>query len=159
MQPHRPNFVPKKGLRYFIALVAGTAGMSSIPSIASAQDVQIEEVVITGSRIRQTSNATSAQPLSTINAESLTQTSTIDIGEILNDDPALLSSVTGTNSIDNSANNVSNANNVGGSSLDLRGLGYERTLTLVNGRRHVSGIEGTGAVDISTIPSSLIEAT
>ncbi len=153
------NFAPKKGLRYFVALCAGTASLSSLTPAAFAQDQQLEEIVVTGSRIRQNSNATSSQPLATISAEDLTQTSTVDIAEVMNDNPALLSSVTGTNSIDNGANNVSDANagNVGGSALDLRGLGYERTLTLVNGRRHVAGIEGTGSVDISTIPASLIE--
>ena len=35
------NFVPKKGLRYFIALVAGTAGMTGLPAITSAQDCLI----------------------------------------------------------------------------------------------------------------------
>jgi len=157
MQTHNPNFVPKKGLRFFIALCVGTASLSTFPHLASAQEDQIEEVVVTGSRLRQNSNATSSQPVSTINAVDLTQTSTVDIAEILNDNPALLSSITGTNSIDNGASNVSAADNVGGSSLDLRGLGYERTLTLVNGRRHVSGIEGTGSVDVSTIPASLID--
>ncbi|NQV70495.1 MAG: TonB-dependent receptor [Pseudohongiella sp.] len=157
MSTHIPNFAPKKGLRYFIALCAGTASLSALPTIAFSQDELIEEVVVTGSRIRQNTNATSSQPLSTISGVDLTQTSTVDIAEILNDNPALLSSVTGSNSIDDGASNVDNASNVGGSSLDLRGLGYERTLTLVNGRRHVSGIEGTSAVDVSTIPASLIE--
>ena len=36
-------------------------------------------------------------------------------------------------------------------------MGFKRTLTLVNGRRHVAGIEGTAAVDISTIPAALID--
>lgn len=157
MKTHNPELFPKKGLRYFIAVCAGTASLSSLTPIALAQDSQIEEVVVTGSRIRQDTNATSSQPLATISGVDLTQTSTVDIAEILNDNPALLSSVTGTNSIDNGASNVQNADNVGGSTLDLRGLGYERTLTLVNGRRHVSGIEGTGSVDVSTIPASLIE--
>lgn len=159
MKTHKPNFVPKKGLRFFIALCAGTASVSTLPQLALAQEEQLEEVVVTGSRIRRNTNATSAQPLSTIGALDISQTSTVDIAEVLNDNPALLSSVTGTNSIGggDGANNVENADNVGGSALDLRGLGLERTLTLVNGRRHVSGIEGTGAVDVSTIPSSLIE--
>jgi len=158
MKTHIPSFVlNKKGLRFCIALCAGTASMSTLIPVAYAQDEQIEEVIITGSRLRQNSNATSAQPISTISAVDLTQTSTTDIAEILNDNPALLSSVSGSNSIDNGASNVNNADNVGGSSLDLRGLGFERTLTLVNGRRHVAGIEGTSAVDVSTIPASLID--
>ena len=65
--------------------------------------------------------------------------------------------MTAANSLDSAAANLGDANNIGGSALNLRGLGTERTLTLVNGRRHVPGIEGTAAVDISTIPSGLIE--
>ena len=158
MKSATPSFVPKKGLKYYIALCAGAASLSTIPThtIAQEQDA-VEQIVVTGSRIRQNTNATSAQPLAVVNSDALTQTSTVDIADVLNDNPALLSSVAGTNSIDNGAENVGEADNVGGSALDLRGLGYERTLTLVNGRRHVSGIEGTGSVDVSTIPSSLIE--
>ena len=76
---------------------------------------------------------------------------------MLNDTPALLNSVTSTNSVDSSAVNIGQTQNFGGAALDLRGLGIKRTLTLVNGRRHVAGIEGTSAVDISTIPSGLID--
>lgn len=138
-------------LSYLIALCAGTAGTSA----ANGQDA-LEEVLVTGTRMVR-SNATTAQPISTISAEQLMQSGTTDIGEILNDNPALLSSITSSNSLDDEASNVSSADNVGGSALDLRGLGFQRTLTLVNGRRHVSGIEGTSSVDISTIPSALIE--
>ena len=41
--------------------------------------------------------------------------------------------------------------------LDLRGLGVERTLVLVNNRRHVTSSPGDYFVDINTIPSDLIE--
>ncbi|MFO7285353.1 MAG: TonB-dependent receptor [Gammaproteobacteria bacterium] len=147
-------------LSYLIALCTGTA----VAPAADAQEVPsrtldgfVEEVVVTGSRMVR-SNANTAQPISTISAETLRQTGTTDIGEILNDNPALLSSITSSNSLDNEPGNVGAADNVGGSALDLRGLGFHRTLTLVNGRRHVSGIEGTLAVDISTIPSALIES-
>jgi outer membrane cobalamin receptor len=117
----------------------------------------IEELVVTGSRIQRADNATSAQPLSVISADDLTSSASIDIGEILNENPALLSSVTSTDSIGGAAQNNGRAGNVGGSALNLRALGSQRTLTLVNGRRHVSGIEGTSSVDVSTIPSALIE--
>ena len=112
---------------------------------------------MTGSRIK--SNANSAQPVTSFTGEELNYGGQGDIAEILNDNPALLSSVTAANSLDLGVNNLGDAdvNNIGGSALDLRGLGTERTLTLVNGRRHVAGIEGTAAVDISTIPSGLIE--
>ena len=43
------------------------------------------------------------------------------------------------------------------SSADLRRLGASRTLTLVNGKRHVAGSPGSAQVDLSTIPVSLIK--
>ena len=113
--------------------------------------------MVTGSRLTATTNETASQPISSISEEALTESGQFDIGEVLNDNPSLLNSVTATNSLDASAANIGQTQNFGGAALDLRGLGIKRTLTLVNGRRHVAGIEGTAAVDISTIPSALIE--
>ncbi|MFD2578307.1 TonB-dependent receptor plug domain-containing protein [Novosphingobium colocasiae] len=50
-----------------------------------------------------------------------------------------------------------NADAVGTNFLNLRNLGADRTLVLVDGRRHVSGSPGTAAVDINTIPTDLVE--
>lgn len=50
-----------------------------------------------------------------------------------------------------------NAQQVGVNFLDLRNLGEDRTLVLVDGRRHVAGYPGTAAVDINTIPTDLVE--
>ncbi|MCR9258863.1 MAG: TonB-dependent receptor [Pseudomonadaceae bacterium] len=132
------------------------------PAYAAAEDAAtdgaaIEEVVVTGTRIK--SNANSSQPVTSVGEEVISQGGQFDLSEILNDAPPLLNSVSSTNSLDGVASNLDQAStqNFGGSSLDLRGLGDKRTLTLVNGRRHVSGIEGTAAVDISTIPTALIE--
>lgn len=49
-----------------------------------------------------------------------------------------------------------NGTPLGASLLDLRNLGSERTLVMENGRRHVSGIEGTGSVDVNTISTALL---
>ena len=47
---------------------------------------------------------------------------------------------------------------VGLNLLDLRHLGVDRTLVLVDGRRHVAGLAGSAAVDIDAIPTDLVEA-
>ncbi len=148
------RMVPVRLWAVFAASALG--GSNALAQDSGGSDVMLEEVIVTGSRITR-SNESSSQPLSLISAEDLRQNGQTDIGEILNDQPALLSSVTATNSIDAAAGNVGEAAAVGGAALDLRGLGLERTLTLVNGRRHVAGIEGTSAVDINSIPSGLIE--
>ena len=144
------------GLLVLAALLLLASLFAAAPALGAEESAAIEEVVVTGSRI-QRSNENSPQPVSLIEAEELTRTGRQDIGEILNDNPALLSSITGTNSLDAEPNNIGEADNIGGGALDLRGLGFQRTLTLVNGRRHVSGVEGTSAVDPSTIPVGLIE--
>jgi iron complex outermembrane recepter protein len=143
-------------LSYVIALLA-SASASPFVSAQTQPETTIEELVVTGSRVQRADNATSPQPLSIIGAEDLSAVASVDIGEVLNQNPALLASVTSTNSLDGQAANIGRASNQGGSALNLRGMGTERTLTLVNGRRHVSGIEGTSSVDVSTIPSALIE--
>ncbi len=146
----------KKNINY-ISYIPLLAALASVAPVKADDEPIIEEVVVTGSRIK--SNANSAQPVSSFTAEQLTYGGQGDIAEVLNDNPALLSSVTAANSLDSGANNLGDdsVNNIGGSALNLRGLGIERTLTLVNGRRHVAGIEGTSAVDVSSIPSGLIE--
>jgi iron complex outermembrane receptor protein len=150
------NAFNRSRLNVAIALFAGVAS-TPFTHAQEADAPMIEELVVTGSRIQRVDNATSTQPLSVISAADLSSSATVDIGEILNENPALLSSVTSTNSIGGTAANSTRSSNVGGSALNLRALGSQRTLTLVNGRRHVSGIEGTSSVDVSTIPSALIE--
>lgn len=59
-------------------------------------------------------------------------------------------------SSDNSGSNAG-FGTTGVNLLDLRNLGTNRTLVLVDGRRHVAGLPGTAAVDINTIPTDLIE--
>ncbi|MBO6703916.1 MAG: TonB-dependent receptor [Pseudomonadales bacterium] len=144
-----------KKTSFALALVGfSIAMMHTVPAFAE-DETAIEEVVVTGTRVK--SNANSAQPVSSFDSEDFARGGQLDIAEILNNSPALLSSVTSANSLDSEAANIAGTNNLGGSALNLRGLGIARTLTLVNGRRHVAGIEGTAAVDVSTIPSALIE--
>ena len=136
-----------------VVLLAAPVG-----AVYAEEEAVIEEVVVTGTRLK-TSNTNSSQPIVSVDAETLTRGGQLDISEIINDAPPLLNSVSATNSLDGAASNLDlgSTQNFGGAALDLRGLGDKRTLTLVNGRRHVSGIEGTAAVDITTIPSALID--
>mgnify|MGYP001161090898 FL=1 len=150
----RHQRMPRSVLATTLAL-----NMAVLPMTLSAEEVSeeiIEEVVVTGSRIA-TTNETSSQPLLSISSDALTSSGQLDISEVLNDTPSLTASISATNSLDATASNVGGTNNFGGAALDLRGLGFKRTLTLVNGRRHVAGIEGTASVDITTIPAALVE--
>ncbi|MES2042498.1 MAG: TonB-dependent receptor [Pseudomonadota bacterium] len=107
------------------------------------------EVVVTGSRIARPT-LESAVPVTTISSADLQATATINIGDALNNLPALRSTFSQANSerfIGTSGLNL----------LDLRGLGTARTLVLVNGRRHITSSPGDYLVDTNTIPDDLLE--
>ncbi|UTW55750.1 TonB-dependent receptor domain-containing protein [Kordiimonas sp. SCSIO 12610] len=137
-----------------IALFATGAGLTgaSAQDSSANDDEEFEEVVVTGSRIKRDSNLTSPAPVTTLDSEQFRLSGEIDITDVLNDQPALLTSSSSEGSIDGIF-----AAGTGQAVLQLRGLGNERTLVLVDGRRHVSGVAGTQAVDINTIPPALIE--
>lgn len=109
------------------------------------------EIVVTGSRLAQNPNAVSASPVVSVSADDLRKSGQTDISATLRTLPALISSGSIADSIDRGGGGTGQA------TLDLRGLGSNRTLVLANGRRHVSGVAGTQSVDIATIPTSLID--
>lgn len=131
------------------------AAASTMPFTAQAQGVSEEEeqvIVVTGSRIAVDPNTGSPAPITTVDAAELTQSGTADVVDVLREIPALSTSTTTEGSIDGVF-----SESVGQAILNLRGLGANRTLVLVNGRRHVSGVAGEQAVDINSIPTALIE--
>lgn len=140
-------------------LVAGFAlGSGAYAQDAGAEEESIEEVVVTGSRIRRDANLAGSAPVATTSAEDFRLSGQANIADVLREQPALLTSVTSDNSIDTVFESGFNAPTaVGQSVLQLRALGPERTLVLVNGRRHVSGVSGTQSVDVGSIPAALIE--
>ena len=118
-----------------------------------AEEEQIERIVLTGSRIARDPNLASPSPVQSIDAEDIALSGELSITDIVNDIPALFSSINGESSKDNGPD-FADGSNV----LNLRGLGAARTLVLVNGRRHVAGVEGTGAVDVGSIPTKLVKS-
>lgn len=111
------------------------------------------EIIVTGSRIQRT-DYDLANPVVSITAETLQQSGNVQVVDTLAQNPALLNSLSGART----SGSLSDFGAVGVSLLDLRGLGENRTLTLVNGRRHVASLSGSAAVDINTIPTDLIES-
>lgn len=138
----------------FRRLLAGgtalaTASVISV-GLAHAQEEEAaapesEIITVTGSRIARDPNLASPVPVQSVTGVELREAGQPNITEVLNRLPALLSSTSAEASI--AGNNV----------LNLRGLGSNRTLTLVNGRRYVGGFEGSSAVDVASIPNALIE--
>jgi outer membrane receptor protein involved in Fe transport len=116
---------------------------------AVAQDSD-DEIVITGSRIARDPNATAPVPIQSVDAEDIKLSGEFSLTDVVNDIPALIGSTTTESSVDS-------AFAAGANILNLRGLGSARTLTLVDGRRHVGGVSGSSAVDIGSIPAGLVE--
>lgn len=140
-------------------LLVSASGVLAIPAAYAQdaappdQDDSIEEVVVTGSRIRQDAQSF-ANPVTTFSAETLAESGKTDLADFLVQSPALLGSITG----DLTAGSNPGFGEVGLNLLDLRHLGVDRTLVLVDGRRHVSGLAGSAAVDVDAIPTDLLEA-
>ena len=127
------------------------------PSFAIAEEGAdvIEEVVVTGSRIVRP-NLVQPTPVTTVGAEEIRASGTSDLGSLLAQFPALGATGTILANADQFDDTIT-ADDGGLSLADLRRLGTSRTLTLIDGKRHVSGSAGTTAVDLNTVPVSLIE--
>jgi iron complex outermembrane recepter protein len=115
----------------------------------SADSGNIQEIVVTGSRIKRES-FDSPVPLAVIDGEALSQSGFTVLGDALNNLPQGMVN----SNLQNTSGTLFNA---GQSRVDLRGLGSARTLVLVDGRRHLTGDFRTSAVDLNIIPSTMIE--
>lgn len=134
------------------ATTAPEAAPQTDPQTTTATDdgkPNKDEIIITGSRIARPT-LSSPVPITTVTAEDLLSNGQLNVGDALNNLPALRSTFSQANStrfIGTSGLNL----------LDLRGLGTARTLVLVNGRRHVTASPGDYLVDTNTIPDDLLE--
>jgi len=139
--------------RYGVPLIAAaslTAGASYAQQ--DADETTLEEIVVTSSRIQKPDYAFS-NPVISVDSEAIAFAGATNVGDFLKELPAL------TGSLDSNDAAGSNAF-IGGTGLtllDLRNLGVDRTLILVDGRRHVASLPGSAAVDVDTIPIDLIE--
>ena len=118
----------------------------AVPFSALAQD-DVEEVVVTGTRIADP-NVTSSSQITSIDGEELLVRGITRVEDYLNDLPQISPGQSITNS--NGASGTATAN--------LRNLGCSRTLVLMNGRRMVSGTTGGGnCADLNTVPTLLLD--
>lgn len=137
----------------FAAVLLGAAGLT--PGLASGQEQVLEEVVITGSRIANP-NAVSSSPIVAVSSESIRLEGIVDAGDLIDTLPQHIT--TGID-LSNTSNPLSGPGGI--TTLNLRGLGPQRTLVLVDGRRLGVGDPNSGnpnpSPDINQIPAALIE--
>jgi iron complex outermembrane receptor protein len=128
-------------------LAPGLAQAQAKP--ASGQGVGVEEIVVTGSRIRRdTFNA--PLPLATVDAAQLRQSGHVILGDALMEIPQIEAN-------SNAQNTSSTLFNSGQARVDIRGLGSSRTLVLMDSRRIINSDASSPAVDLNTIPSLMID--
>src|SRR5215469_17457744 len=154
----------KRVLRHAVRLAIATAAGSAAPLVAVGQATPaenaaaapaIEEVVVTGSRLLQAPNDISISPITSVGSEEIAKTGLVRVEDVLNMLPQVQMEQGSGNSI----------SSTGTATVSLRGLGSQRTLVLINGRRMQpggsGGVPGPGgssnSADIDQIPSELIE--
>ncbi|MEQ9561785.1 MAG: TonB-dependent receptor plug domain-containing protein, partial [Woeseiaceae bacterium] len=134
----------KSKLHFAVRLAMGAGAIATLappPVLAQDSDETIEEIITTGSRIKR-ADLDSASPVTIIDREAITAQGITDVGNLIQRMPSMSGSPLGT-----ATNNGGN----GSVQIDLRGMGVDRTLTLVNGLRTVD------AGDYQTIPANMIE--
>ena len=135
------------------AFAADAAG----PAPAAVPTPVLEEVVVTGSRIPVPANISATSPTTVISSEEVMLQGHTDITDVINQLPQNI--ISGLNDFGNTSSPLTSTG--GFSTIDLRGIGAQRTLVLVNGRRLGAGDPSTTnqvvGSDIDQIPAPLIE--
>jgi iron complex outermembrane receptor protein len=134
--------------------IRASIGASLLLSVAmplmaqdTTEEAELEEVIVTGSLIKRADGFESSSPVVVAPAADISATGISKIEDYLNSLPQLDA---GQNSyISNGAS--------GTASLDLRGMGSSRTLTLINGRRMGGGSAYSSSADTNQIPTAMIE--
>ena len=135
----------KRALALAVSSATVLAGGMSSQVFAQEELQEIEETVVTGSRIKRL-DLSSVTPVTVVTGEEFKISGNINIEQKL----AELGQT--VPAFGPSSNNPGN----GTATVDLRGLGTSRTLVLVNGRRYIPSSQA-GVVDLNTIPSTLLK--
>ena len=141
-------FKPTKtraALAITIASLAAAGSMGVTSPVLAQQAEPIEEVLITGSRIRRP-GLVSSSPITSVGSLQIEQQQEVTIEKVIRDMPF---------SIPGDGQNVNNGT-AGAATINLRGLGPQRNLVLMNGRR-MTPYNYAGQVDVSSIPLALVE--
>jgi iron complex outermembrane receptor protein len=149
-------------IRQAVGLAVGTAGAAVAtvgfaplalgadatgPAADSTAEASLQEVVVTGSRIRRV-EAETANAMIVIDQKAIQDSGYATVGDLLQRLPSVSGAATNPS--------LNNGGGFGESTVELRGLDAKRTLILVDGRRQ--GIVGNAdATDVNQIPLNLID--
>ncbi|HWE23780.1 MAG TPA: TonB-dependent receptor [Myxococcales bacterium] len=149
-QPAPPQALPSEP-----GGTAGQVGTTNAPGVAeepAQRRAGEEEIIVTGSRVRR-KDLTTPAPVTVFTRQQLEESGRVTLGEFLQLMPEQ------GNAPNFQLNNGGSTYDADGSTqVNLRNLGVQRTLVLVNGRRVVpTGVGASPAVDLNTIPIAAVE--
>ncbi|HKU14054.1 MAG TPA: TonB-dependent receptor [Steroidobacteraceae bacterium] len=127
--------------------MCATTGVAAAAEGPESAAQEITEVVVTGSRIPRRDYEANT-PIVTVGAQALQQTGAVSMEMALQQLPQFMPDMNA---------NTPLLSNGGRAQVNLRGLGANRTLVLLDGRRMVAS-DPTGVIDLNTIPTSMIES-
>ncbi|HKY82412.1 MAG TPA: TonB-dependent receptor [Sphingobium sp.] len=128
---------------------APSAATAQVPQDAAGQDVSISDIVVTGTRIVR-DGYDAPTPVSVVTEQEIRRGAPVTVADYVNQLPALQASNSPRTALATTGGGLGGAN-----LMNLRNLGFARTLTLLNGRR-VTPSTVTNAVDVNTLPQGLI---
>ncbi|WP_448547908.1 TonB-dependent receptor plug domain-containing protein [Thalassotalea fusca] len=136
-----------RAVRLAMFVGASSAAAIATPTFAAEEGADVERIEVTGSRIKR-SEFESASPISVFDSKQILATGVTSVDEFLKDIPAFSGFQLGAST---------NNGNDGQKKVDLRGLSFNRTLVLINGRRQVGDVNDDGAVDINSVPIGMVK--
>lgn len=143
-----------RALRSFLTSTAVLGLAALVAQPAFAQETEAEEapvILVTGTRIASSAAMSSTAPLQILDAQAISDSGVVNVQELLLENPAF-----GTPQLSRT-NSAFLTSGTGVATVDLRELGSDRTLVLVNGRRVVAGLPGSATVDLNVIPTPFLE--
>ena len=126
-----PAFIKKRLLLAVALAVTGIPAMAQQATTTTETAEPLQEIVVTGSRIAAP-NAVSTSPIQVISSESIATTGKTDISDLIMQLPQNFNNAIGQD-LGNTTSGLTTAGGI--ATADLRGLGPNRTLVLVDGRR------------------------
>ncbi len=148
---------PRRAISVLIASALGLGVSALAPLPAQAQTAaagdDLAEVVVTGSHIRRR-DLEASSPIMTVDSQAIDRIGNVGLENVLNRMPQF--SPRGTQ-FDTNANQATATSGPGVSFADLRGLGANRTLVLIDGRR-AQPANASLAIDVNTIPTAAIKS-
>jgi iron complex outermembrane receptor protein len=140
-----------------IAVTSMPALSQQAPTVAATPDATLEEVIVTGSRIAAP-NEVSTSPIEVLSSKYIETSGKTDISDLIMQLPQNFNNALGQD-LGNTSSGLTTAGGI--ATADLRGLGPNRTLVLVDGRRLGQGSPYTfiqsPAPDLDQIPGGLVE--